>query len=787
MKKFELRFAVVLLLLIGLVSVSGYLMHHRLTGVVERSRSSSDPDSTVLTLHQISEYTDHAELIVKSFRLTKDTSYRNRYDILKDSLYDFSTHLLRQTQKERFANEAGQIDSLINLRLMVFDSLLYLDDYFRVQAALSKVQDDINEISVQKLKDTVKNDTVKNGFFARVFRSKKKRESIETKRNQSLVNWSEEIDRQVQIIRQEEKRIENALKNAELALLKQDSTLAAEMGDMILGIENKRQAKVAEDSSFAERQIQEVNSIINIYVLLAVCLLLFIAIMIFFYIRRNSKYKKMLQKTSDEAFRLANVRKQFLANMSHEIRTPLNSINGFTNLLGQSKLSEEQQEYVQIIQSSNQHLLAVVNDVLDYSKLEMDKMKIYNKPFDVRQLMKELNGMFEKQAQEKNIQLTFENLLDHPYWSADVYRLKQILINIIGNAIKFTNEGLVNVKFEGQKGLLISVQDSGVGMHPEEIDHVFNAFEQASSNKEANYEGTGLGLAISKKIIDAYNGTVEIKSEKGKGTMIQFYLPVEQATSDELSEMVMDNEIEILKPQKVLIADDEVFNQKLMHSIMEKFNIRHDIVSNGKEALEFLKKDTYDCLLLDVRMPEMDGFEFLRQKNGDYQSLKIYALTAALSDEDYQKLLKLGVDGILYKPFDENDILTIFSKQVQSKKTKKGNMEYNLQPLKDTGGGDVPFIKDMLQTLVDNIESSIEYFEVFIQEENWQALAEQAHKLAGPLRHIEAEQCYTMLKDIENNARAGEELEEIKNTLPNLKIRLLGLSKALSKEIENLK
>lgn len=787
MKKFELRFVLVFVLLVISATFAGYMMQDRLKSVIDKSRSNAHPDVTSQILHDLSEATENAELTVKSFRLTKDTLYRLKFNGIKDSIASYTEKLKKQAKDRDIISEAEKIEFLIGQRFEVFDSLLFLDDYFRVQTALGKVQDDINKISNTKLQDTVKNDTIKDGFFARVFRSKKKREAIEAKRNESLVNWTEEIDRQVQRIRNEEKRIENALKAKEIELLKSDSALASQQADVLLAIENTKQANIKKNADFAEKQVEEVNTIIIVFAVLATGLLLFMATMIYLYVRRNSRYKKMLKQTSNEAFRLANVRKQFLANMSHEIRTPLNSINGFTELLVQSDLDEKQKEHVSIIQSSNKHLMTVVNDVLDYSKLDEGKLKLTKLPFDVHVLAKTLRGMFSKQAEDKGVNWDVEVDTDHKQWLGDEYRIKQILINLIGNAIKFTDEGAVRCKIsEIDIGLRFVVQDEGTGMEEEELKHVFNAFEQAASNTTASQHGTGLGLAITKKIVDSFGGEINMTSELNKGTTVTIDLPL-MSTEIKSSDEVKAHQVSIEKPHRVLVVDDEVFNQKLMAAVLDKFEINHDIASNGKEALEKIQIEQYDCLLLDVRMPEVDGFEFLRQYKKRDENMRIFALSAALSDEDHEELIQLGVEDILYKPFNEGDILTVFSKSYAVHRKKRKNMKYNLGPLKEASGGDQEFVVDMLNTLLNNIDDTIQYTEVFIKEKDWIGVADQAHKLAGSLRHIDAQKAYPVLKKLEQEARNKQNEELLRATYDELKKALKELYSDLEKEIEKLK
>ena len=385
-----------------------------------------------------------------------------------------------------------------------------------------------------------------------------------------------------------------------------------------------------------------------------------------------------LEKTTEEANNNASFKTQFLANMSHEIRSPLNGVIGMLNLLKTKSLSKDQTEYVEIAEHSADHLLGLVNMILDHSKMEAGKMKLECYPIHLKKELSKLIRLFEYRIKDKNIELHFiyddliaTNIL------ADNLRLQQVLINLLDNAIKFTSKGVVKleVKFinrvKDTQYLNFKITDSGIGIDPTKTEQMLLAFEQADLSTTRKYGGTGLGLTISNQLIQLMGGSkLNIHAIKDGGSSFSFELPFKINLEEKTNEISQNENIDKqeITINKVLIVEDNVINQKVLCKLLEKINIHSDIANNGKEALVMYEKNDYDIIFMDLHMPEMDGFEATNQihLSAKYKqkSIPIIAVTASAFDEDKVKAISSGMDDFITKPIVLKNLEETIVKQI---------------------------------------------------------------------------------------------------------------------------
>ncbi len=396
------------------------------------------------------------------------------------------------------------------------------------------------------------------------------------------------------------------------------------------------------------------------------------------------KNKKELIKAKQEAIKSKDLQSQFLSNMSHEIRTPMNGIIGISRILSGMDMTEEQRYYLNAIIKSSENLMVIINEILDFSKIEAGKIIIEKTGFNVHTLIDVIYEILIVKAREKGIFLTIDKENIPEYLLGDPVRLNQILINLIGNAIKFTDRGGVTVILSEEKNenehvqIKFSISDTGIGIPEDKIDKIFESFTQASSSTTRTHGGTGLGLTISKELIKLQGGELWIESEVGKGSTFSFVLGfqhvdnMEEAENHETEELQSSIRIlNDLKGIKVLLVEDHPINQMLALKILKDWNFNVDLAENGIEAVEMTKTNDYDIVLMDISMPEMDGYDatrLIRRKVTDGNAnLPIIAMTASALLGESQKAFKAGMNDYISKPFNPSELLNKINKHVSPK------------------------------------------------------------------------------------------------------------------------
>jgi len=367
------------------------------------------------------------------------------------------------------------------------------------------------------------------------------------------------------------------------------------------------------------------------------------------------------ESAKDMAEDIAKSKQQFLSNMSHEIRTPMNAIIGFTKVMFRTDLSPKQKEFLTAIKTSGDTLIVLINDILDLAKVEAGKMTFVQKPFKLSMSISAMLHLFEAKVLEKNLELIkeYDNRIPEVLLG-DPARLHQIILNFLSNAIKFTAKGKITVHVqllnedEEKVTIEILITDTGIGIEENKLEKIFENFQQAATNTSSLYGGTGLGLAIVKNLVEAQGGSISIESKIGKGSTFGFKL-IFQKTKDEVEteteKVELDSEI---KKIKVLVVEDILLNQLLMKTLLIDYGFECGTALNGKIAIEKLETESYDIILMDLQMPEMNGIEateYIRKKLNS--KIPIIALTADVTTIDLKKCQAMGMNDYLAKPVDE--------------------------------------------------------------------------------------------------------------------------------------
>jgi PAS domain S-box-containing protein len=400
---------------------------------------------------------------------------------------------------------------------------------------------------------------------------------------------------------------------------------------------------------------------------------------------KNGNVEKIISIDSDisNQKKAERTKDQFLTNMSHEIRTPMNAIIGFTNLLLKSDHDKENLQYLNAIKTSGENLLVIINDILDFSKLRSGKATFENISFDLNELMNTLVTLMTPKAVEKKLKLTskIDESIPH-YLTGDPTRLTQILTNLVGNAFKFTNEGEIKIEVrpvhETAKDIELDflVSDTGIGIPADNINKIFESFTQASNDTTRKYGGTGLGLTITKQLVELQGGTISVSSKVNEGSTFEFKLNFSKSDGLKKNSGSKNEQKENgfpLEGTKVLLVEDNTFNQILATKILQNWKCEVKVAANGLIAVEKAKQDLFDVILMDIQLPEMDGYEATRMIRNDPDEKKnkvpIIAMTAHAFADEAAKCLDLGMSDYISKPFDESKlfdkILQVLNKSEQ--------------------------------------------------------------------------------------------------------------------------
>jgi len=513
----------------------------------------------------------------------------------------------------------------------------------------------------------------------------------------------------------------------------------------------------------------------------------------FIAIRNDITPRKRLMEELETASQLVvqnmKAKDAFLSNMSHEIRTPMNAIIGFYDILSKTKLTKEQDDYVRIISSASNNLLVIINDILDYSKIESGKMELESVPFSIADAVKSVVKLSESKAKDKGIKLLSMLDSDIPVWVlGDTVRLQQILINLTSNAIKFTSKGKVEIsvlldKIDNQNAMvLFSVKDSGIGIPANKLNKIFERFEQVSASTTREFGGTGLGLSIVKMLTELFGGTIEVFSTEGQGTEFKVLIPFEITSQQQVIENKVEasfqQNVESIMGKRLLLVEDNPLNQKLATKILSNHKVEIDYAHDGKEAVEKVKANKYDFVLMDIQMPIMDGYEATKLIRNELKSdVPIIGCTAHSMVSEKQKCLELGMNNYISKPYHEHELLRIISSSLNNESVENvDNQIVELEEVEAISYADKilelddkfgkEFTQDILNIFLTEIPDEILEFKDAYETKNFERLVFLAHKFKGYLAVLNLDADSKLSGNIEDAAKINDFKTVQKNFFP---------------------
>jgi signal transduction histidine kinase/DNA-binding response OmpR family regulator len=489
------------------------------------------------------------------------------------------------------------------------------------------------------------------------------------------------------------------------------------------------------------------------------------------------------KESEAELVRLQKAKEQFLATMSHEIRTPINGIVGMANLLGRNPSPEERDTYLSAIKHSAENLTVIINDILDLAAIESGKLKFEKIAFNLQDFLPSLISTFTYQAREKGISIEYqvdEKL--NKILLGDPVRLNQILINLISNAVKFTHSGSIkiicNIDREQKDTcwVRIRVVDTGVGIPQEKLNTIFESFSQADASVTRKYGGTGLGLTIVKQLVELQKGKITVGSREHAGSTFTVVIPYSIGKATKISKSSPRNEKAIRNAKAsqlyVLLVEDNEINRLYAKSILKNWHCVTDTAENGLVAIEKIKSQEYDVVLMDIQMPIMDGYETtkaIRLMDSRERSVPILALTANATKADVEKCIAAGMDDYLPKPFTPDDLYRKLFTELKIKPREKTRKKpsstqakhYNLEYLRSVSGNNEEFIREMILTFTESIPSQLKEMKKALDEGDWQKLARSAHQIKPSFTLMGLNSLRTSIVFIEENSKYGTKLDEI--------------------------
>lgn len=509
-------------------------------------------------------------------------------------------------------------------------------------------------------------------------------------------------------------------------------------------------------------------------------------------ITNRIKAERELIKAKEETERASRVKEVFLANISHEIRTPMNGILGIGGLLYKTNLNPKQEEYTKLILESADNLLHIVNDVLDFTKIESGKIELESIPFLLEEKISNTLKTFIFKIEEKGLELVFDNQVPtDTVLVGDPFRLGQVLNNLISNALKFTESGRIIVsavqlnELGNSPVFEFKVSDTGIGISPENLANIFEEFVQASSETSRKYGGTGLGLTITKNLIEMQGGTIKAESTLNKGTKFIVRLPYQIGENSMLTNSKEEVAFTQIDKKRILVAEDVTINQIIVKQILEEWGHEVVLVSNGQEAFDAHKKKDFDLILMDIHMPEVDGYEATQMIRHMGDTIKaavpIVALTANAFKQETDRFAEAGFNDYITKPFTEAGLYDCIKKQLQlnspvdfSKKLKQKIAEENSEKLYDLSAlqgieqDDTAFLKEIVMVFIKNTTIDISNLLKAIESNNSNEIFQLAHRMKSSIYSLGIKQAYKTVESIEFYAKTGEQLDKI----PSLGIQL---------------
>ena len=783
---------IAVILLLG----AGYLSYRNITSIVSSIKVDEKPELILLSIRDISMDLQKAENSIRIYSVTNDTRDLQPYYSVISNIDEKVERLRSECITDSLLlHQTDTISTLIEENIVIWNGLLYLKNNGNVTGYLKFLSDRLNNEPDTVLKK-------EKGILRRVF-----------SRNEKSGMDEEELKSDLQQMEAQERLAREKIMKRESQLATTGNEIKEQFYDLITEMENKTFGLIDSKASEAQALASKTFFWLAMFSISGVVLAILVVFIIIRYVRKTFAYQTALQNSKDEAEKLAKAKELFMANMSHEIRTPVTAISGFTEQLLHESSDGSLTSSLKIIKSSSDHLLKIIDDILDFSKLQNEKLSLEKVHFNLKQILEDVYGMFVKQAQQNDTRLSYSLNPETPaVLIGDPYRLRQIITNLVSNSIKFTSKGSVRYditsfqNYAGSIDLIMEFTDTGIGIDESKLSSIFQDFTQEEMSTTRKYGGTGLGLSIVKNLIELHHGTIDVHSKKNRGTTIVCRIPY--LTGDE--KLIKQEAIPSLQVpgelpgMKILIVDDEEYNRMLTRRILERWSVEVYEAVNGIEALEMLKERHYDLLLMDIRMPGIDGLratqiirEEMKIKEAD---MPIIIFSAAPVKEEWHTYRSAGMNAFLQKPFTGEMLLSAinevrgkspqintFTRGHTGKEEPRITAGINLNNLYHISDGNQDFVKQMLVTFIASTGAGLKEMREAVSVEDFNSAADLAHKMLSPCRHLGALELFNLLNQIEKSARNNAFTGSVESLADKSLKEFEAVSELITKHISEMK
>lgn len=769
--------------LIALVATVGWILYSEHVVFSKSGSTISTENNKVLKvsnlLSNIYKNEGLARMTLQSNNENDLKKYIRHTDSLKSEIENFKIHIPNSEQIALL----DTVKVLLNKKVVTIKELKKVkeqaSDEVSVQKAIDKITQMEGSLRKLQLNDLVKNPNELGEYQRSVL------QKMVTVLNQNIPNDStntltqKALDSMLVVSKTALSDVvrANAKKNKSLEIQEQklqinEVSISERLREILNIIEREIIRSTTEANILQEISLQKTNKIVTYAAIVGLILTVFFSILILNDFSKTESYKNQLEVANAKTKKLLNDREQLISTVSHDLKTPLSTIVGYSELLGNSDLNVKQKHYNKNIKSSSEYISKLVQDLLDFTKIEAGKIVVEPIPFSLSVVIDEVAKNIQAVYSQKEINLHIDidpklskNIVTDPF------RLRQILTNLIGNAYKFTLKGSITIQAKiTDANVSISVIDTGIGIKESSQKLVFEEFTQANDGIEKIFGGTGLGLTIAKKMTETLNGTLKLESKFGYGSTFTIQFPLvwasEQFSTQEFKPATLPQEI---TRQIVLIDDDPNLLALTTEVLKQKNHIIHSF-NSAVEALENIPKIDFDCIITDIQMPFLDGFEFVKEltKRPFYKNQPVLAITGR-ADLDLDVYQKAGFSSVIQKPyspqilieklnhlFDEKPLVTFnYSEKINPQHP------YSLEKLKAFLPDDEVALQEVLNSLVKNTQQNLLNFRQFINEKNAENIRELAHRMYPMFQQIEATAIANLLNKLSNETLQWDEIEDI--------------------------